>query len=103
MHIILVLGSKFFLNKIKISSLKFFQASSPFGSSEVLSVAADTKMDSRSLQEEHMVAALGKPRHFLIRSRKNPKYSRCYRVCACESERTCATRVRIEFALCFIS
>ena len=38
----------------------FLQASSPFGSRESLSsMAADSKADSRSLHEEHMVAALG--------------------------------------------
>ena len=38
------------------------QASTPFGSSESLASSAvpESKAESRSLQEEHMVAALGK-------------------------------------------
>ena len=41
------------------------QASSPFGSRESLSsIAADSKVDSRSLQEENLVAAIGE--HMVI-------------------------------------
>ena len=43
------------------------QASTPFGSSESLASSAlpDSKAESRSLQEEHMVAALGNHIHLI--------------------------------------